>query len=103
MKKLVTIFACICCILSLVGCGDKYNEEDFIGKTSLEIVEKYGPFDCVIATLGEDGLYRNGRCGYIQEEAQKGFLGTSQEELFFIRFDENGVAVECSEGYRPGG
>lgn len=103
MRKIAAIFACICCIISFVGCGDKYNEEDFIGKTSLVIVEEYGAFNCAIAALGEDGLYRNGRCGYIIDDAQKGFLGTSQEVLFFIRFDENGVAVECSEGYRPGG
>ncbi len=56
MKKITTIFMSVCLMLFLAGCGDKYKEEDFIGKTSLEIVEEYGPFDCVIASPGEDGL-----------------------------------------------
>lgn len=56
MKKITTIFMSICLMLFLAGCGDKYKEEDFIGKTSLEIVEEYRPFDCVIASPGEDGL-----------------------------------------------
>jgi len=26
-----------------------------------------------------------------------------EEVLLFIPFDENGIAAECAEGYRPGG
>jgi hypothetical protein len=41
--------------------------------------------------------------GYTVKEPKVGFLGTSDEILFFITFDENGVAKKCEEGYRPGG
>lgn len=90
-------------ILLLVGCSPKYCEDAFIGKTSAEIISQYGPFDCISMDASEDGLYRNCMCGYTINEPQAGFLGTSPEILFFITFDENGIAVECSEGYRPGG
>ena len=90
-------------LLSLVGCAAKYNTDDFIGKTSEEIISKYGIFDCISAPVSEDGLYRNCQCGYTTKEPKKGFLGTSPEVLLFISFDENGVAIECEEGYRPGG
>ena len=39
----------------------------------------------------------------VLEEPQKGFLGISPEVLFFITFDEDGIAIACEEGYRPGG
>jgi len=39
----------------------------------------------------------------IYKEKQVGFLGTSEEEYFFIHFDENGVAYKCDYGVRPGG
>ncbi len=104
MKKLTAILLIsVLFMLALVGCGDKYNEDMFIGKTSAEIEEEFGPFDCTIASASADGLYRNGRCGYTIKEPKKGFLGTSDEVLYFITFDENGIAVECEEGYRPGG
>ncbi len=102
MKKLFFIL-CLTLILTLTACTSKYSEEDFIGKTSAEIIEEYGEFDCVVASPDEDGLYKNGRCGYAIKEAKKGFLQESPELLYFITFDENGVAVSCEEGYRPGG
>ena len=89
--------------LSLSGCGAKYNEKDFIGKTSAEIIETFGPFDCVTAPADADGLYRNCSCGYTLKEPRQGLFGTSEEVLFFIGFDGNGVAISCKEGYRPGG
>ena len=42
-------------LLSLVGCAAKYNTDDFIGKTSEEIISKYGIFDCISAPVSEDG------------------------------------------------
>lgn len=51
----------------------------------------------------EDGLYRNCQCGYTIKESKKGFLETTSEILLFITFDENGAAITCEEGYRPGG
>ena len=52
---------------------------------------------------GEDGLYRGSRCGYTIKEPVTGWLGTSPEVLFFIIFDQDGIAVSCEEGTRPGG
>lgn len=101
-QRIGAVFVCVVFALSLAGCA-KYRSSDFIGKTSAEIVGEFGEFDCALMPAGEDGLYRNCRCGYTVKEPQKGFLGTSPEILFFILFDENGVAVSCEEGYRPGG
>ena len=104
MKKQIALFlVCTVFLLSLAGCRAKYNEDDFIGKTSAEIVNEFGLFDCIEWPAGEDGLYRNTQCGYTIKEPQKGFWGTSAEVLFFITFDENGIAIACQEGYRPGG
>lgn len=104
MKKCIEIIlVSILLMLSFVGCSTKYNAEDFIGKTSAEIISQYGAFDCVGMPVSEDGLYSNCQCGYTIQKPQKGFLGTSPEILFFIKFDGNGIATECTEGYRPGG
>lgn len=94
---------CVCLVLSLTGCAAKYDAEDFIRKTSAEIVSEYGPFDCTTMYASDDGLYRNCRGGYTIKEPKTGFFGNSEEVLFFISFDENGITAECAEGYRPGG
>ena len=80
-----------------------YQTNDFLGKTASEITARYGPFDCIEMPVCEDGLYRNTACGYTIQEANAGFLGKEPETLFFIEFDENGIAIRCYEGYRPGG
>lgn len=104
MKKFSILLAVtLLAAVLLTGCSSKYRETDFVGKTSLEIQAEYGDFDCVTMPAGDDGLYRNCRCGYTLREPKTGFLGTSPELLYFIRFDENGIAVSCEEGYRPGG
>ena len=92
------------CITLLAGCSGPYRSGDFIGKTSAQILEEYGPFDCIVGTVDpRDGLYKNGRCGYTIREARPGFLDRTEESLFFISFDENGTATHCSRGCRPGG
>lgn len=91
------------CLL-LVGCSeDKYRAADFIGKTAAQIEAEFGEFDCVLNHAAADGIYRNTSCGYTIREPRVGFLGTDPEILFFITFDENGIAYQCYEGYRPGG
>ena len=102
MKKLAIMIAIVLIISMFSGCS-KYYEKDFIGKTSVQIMEQYGPFDCMLMPADEDGYYRNCRCGYTVREPVVGFLGTEPEVLFFISFDENGIAVRCEEDYRPGG
>ena len=104
MKKQMTIllfFAVL--LLSFAGCSSKYSADDYIGKTSAQIEAEYGTFDCCGKPVSEDGLYRNTACGYTIKESRVGFLGTDPEVLIFISFDENGIAVACEEGYRPGG
>ena len=92
------------CLLLLTGCSGPYRSGDFIGKTSAQILAEYGPFDCIVGTAdARDGLYKNGRCGYTIWESRPGFLERTEEILFFISFDENGIAAECARGYRPGG
>ncbi len=104
MKKIVPYFAvAIVLVFALSACSAQYSEEDFLGKTSAEIVAGFGAFDCVTMPASDDGLYRNCLCGYTIEEPNVGFLGNSQEILFLISFDENGIATKCEEGYRPGG
>lgn len=100
------ILACVLAagLVTMTGCSDeKYDERDFIGKTSAEIVGEYGSFDCTLGTASEDGEYKNTACGYTVKEAQKGFLGTDPEEILFIRFDNEGRAYECYRSTRPGG
>lgn len=102
MKKVIAIVCLL--ILLLTACSNiQYEEDDFIGKTSTQIIEEFGAFDCVGKDAGFDGLYRNTQCGYTVEAPKTGFFGRTEEVLLFILFDENGVAVKCRKGYRPGG
>lgn len=99
MKKAISvILVCIIAVLSLSGCGAKYRERDFIGKTSEEITAQFGQFDCIVASKNPEGLYINGRCGYTIRESK-----TANETVYFIYFDANGTAYKCEKGYRPGG
>ena len=104
MKKvIVVLLACAVFLLYFVSCANKYSEDDFIGKTSAQIETEFGPFDCIGRSASADGAYRNTACGYTVREPRVGFLGTDPEWLFFICFDENGIAYDTYEDYRPGG
>lgn len=104
MKKWIAVFLiCTVFLLCLTGCSTKYHRDDFIGKTSAQIEAEFGAFDCCGVPASADGLYRNTSCGYTIKEPQVGFLGTDPEWLFFIGFNENGIADDTYEGYRPGG
>ena len=94
MSYLFLILALLCMLL-FSACG-KYRPDDFLGKSSVQIEADYGAFDCTLMPADPDGLYRNCRCGYTVP-------GANPEVLLFIFFDENGVAIKCEEGYRPGG
>ena len=102
-KSVVAVLAVVCLVLCFAGCAPRYRSEDFVGRSSEEIIGEYGSFDCTTIPASDDGLYRNCRGGYTIKEPKAGFFGTSEEVLFFISFDENGIATECAEGYRPGG
>lgn len=102
MKKAITWILLSCLLLS--GCmKEGYRESDFLCKTSAQIISEFGQFDCGGNRPDNDGLYRNTSCGFTVKAPRVGFLGTDPEVLFFITFDENGIAVGCYEGYRPGG
>ena len=104
MKKQIAILLFgVMFLFSLAGCVSKYSSYDFIGKTSVEIEAEFGTFDCYLMPASEDGLYRNTACGYTIKEPKVNFLGADPEVLFFITFDEDGMAISCEEGYRPGG
>ena len=102
-KQIATLLICAVFALTLVGCSAKYNTDDFIGKTSAQIEDEFGMFDCCGVPISDDGLYRDTACGYTIKESRIDFLETDPEVLVFICFDENGVAYDTYEGYRPGG
>ncbi|MGM9680613.1 MAG: hypothetical protein ACI3XR_03815 [Eubacteriales bacterium] len=74
-----------------------YNILWIKGKTSEEVIEKYGEFDMVSRNNYDDltGEYLIGEGIYVVKEAQRGYLGTTPEEWFCIYFDENGLAEKC--------
>jgi hypothetical protein len=104
-KQIAMLLVCAVFLFSLAGCTakHKYNANDYLGKTSAQIEEEYGKFDCCGQPVGDDGMYRNTACGYTIQEPKKGLLGSDPEWLVFIQFDENGIAYNTYEGYRPGG
>ena len=51
-----------------------YDTDWIIGKTSSEIIDQYGAFDCITMDANEDGLYKNCKCGYTIIEEKQGFL-----------------------------
>lgn len=97
MRKYYVVFAAIVIItLFFSGCGKaRYTEDEIIGLTSSEIVEKYGDFDRKQGFPNKDGLYRDCACGYLISEKNTGFFGTTPPEYFMIYFDEDGFAHLC--------
>lgn len=100
MKKTCILLAVLLVfLLCLSSCSKKpYSEEDFIGLSSIEIVEKYGEFDIGPGwhhNPGDDGLYRDCSCGYLVTPERVGFLGTEPAEYFMIYFNEDGIADFC--------
>lgn len=77
----------------------KYNEDWIKGKTSEEIIEKYGEFSWCLGPPDDDGVYRSTKCSYELKPAKIGFLGTTPPKLFSIVFDDSGIAIECYKEY----
>ena len=96
MKKIiVTLLLIAFCAIFITGCSNiKYNEQDFIGKTSLQVEAQYGKFDNIRAPADDSGLYKNCRCGYLVAKEKKGLFG-SPAQFYMISFDENGVAYKA--------
>ena len=97
MKKKYVSFAVIFLLMiCFPGCGkEQYDEDEIIGLTSYEIVEKYGDFDRKQDVPGRDGLYRDCGCGYLISEERVGFFGTTPPKYFMIYFNEDGIAHYC--------
>ncbi len=102
-KKLAKMLCFVLCgvmLLPLCACGaDPCDEEWLIGKTSAEIIERYGEFDHTHGDPSEDGLYRNTSCGYLTKDKRAGFFGTSPEEYYMITFDAEGRAVSIERDH----
>lgn len=96
MRKIYKLFVALLVIMLCLSSCSKYTEDDIIGLTSSEIIEKYGDFDRKRGTPDEDGLYRDCACGYLISEKKTDFFGTTPPEYFMIYFDENGVAHWCN-------
>ena len=85
------------------GCS-QYWEADILGKNAAQIEETYGTFDLASASfVSTDSTYRGYGYGYLIRESYVGFLGTQPAKYFFIVFDENGIAVDCYNGYHCDG
>ncbi len=96
LKPLLAVLMTLAMLVALAGCkAHKYDEEWIIGKTSEEVIEKYGEFYKCIKVAGSDGVYDRSICSYIIKPKRKGFLGTTPAELFSISFDKNGIADRC--------
>lgn len=99
MKRNIILFAVITATLfCFTSCSTKYkyDADEVVGLTSIEIVEKYGDFDRSPGYPNEEGLYCNVYCGYLIKSASKGFFGSPYPEYFMIYFNENGVATAAS-------
>ena len=106
-RKILLALLCLCFLLPLClsGCsGHSYDTDWIIGKTSAEIQERYGTFYQVIVLpygdlieVNEDTICKNAKGYYLTKEERVGYLGTYPEEYFVIRFDENGIAIDCYE------
>jgi len=95
MKKGLCVVVLIA-ILSALGFViykvlNRYDPDNYIGLTAEQIIDRYGEFDKKF--LDSTGNYRSGI--YVAVPEYAGFFGKHYEEIFVIRFDENGIACEC--------
>ena len=70
----------------------KYDVDWMMGKTSQEIIDRYGYFNMCSNYPDEDGLFKNVVCGYTIRERTPGFMDAIPERLLYIHFDSTGIA-----------
>ena len=101
VKTLCLLFPLIIIIVSSTDCSMEYEYDPdwIIGKTSAQIIEKYGEFDRAQGSPSQsDGLYRNCVCSYIIVPPRPAILDIGNPEVYFsIRFNEQGAADGCYE------
>lgn len=100
MKKLVlfgSIFLIALILVVFFVKNKKYNDEWILGKTKQQIIEKYGDFEWYVPQkdANEQVIYYVGM--YTVKPKRVGFLGTTQAIYFCIKFNMEGIAVECYE------
>ncbi len=102
MNRLALVCLLVLCVAVLLSACTQhpYDEEWVIGKTSAEIEEKYGKFDRREWDYREDGLLYGTDAGYILKESRVFWFGKTMEELFVVRFNQEGIAISC--GFAPG-
>lgn len=71
----------------------KYNDWWVIGKSMAEIEERYGEFDIELGS----------RKGYFIYTDNSWVMPDHLDHYYYIKFDENGIATEVSDGVQPGG
>ena len=100
MKKIIGFSLLITLLFTLCACREDtgmYEPDWIIGKTSLEVEERYGEFYQPSILRSSDGLFRNTACHYLLREKPT-FFGDVEITLFSITFDENGIAYEwCTQ------
>lgn len=95
VKRIIAVTLTVLLLLTVLSGCAKYSEDDIMGQTSAEIIEKYGDFDRKQGSPDYDGLYRDCACGYLVSEKKVGFLGTTPPEYFMIYFNDDGIADWC--------
>lgn len=100
VKKIIMGALALLVLLCLVKFEDNpyvnpYNEEDFIGLTAAEIVDKFGEYDHIHSDADEDGVIRNNAIGYKIGGGTFGEFGTKPPIYFLAYIDENGICYKC--------
>ena len=100
MKKIICAVLLFTLLLTLCACKEDtgiYDPNWIIGKTSLEVEERYGEFYQPSILRSSDGLFRNTACHYLLRERPMFFCDV-EITLFSIYFNENGIAYEwCTQ------
>ena len=97
----LSIIALVFFVVSLVH-YDKYDERWIIGKTHDQIIERYGEFDSYLTITSPNGKFLYDQGNYILKPQKVGFLGTEPPTYFEIKFNQEGIAYECSEEIAKG-
>ena len=99
MRKFAVIYISLIIIIVLsvvfIVKHEKYNEKWILGKTTEQVVERYGDFIRYVPTRSTDGQIQYYIASYTLKPRKVGFLGTYNGVLFSIKFDKDGIAFEC--------
>lgn len=99
MKKFALYGGIALAVIALIVCltSAKYDEDWIIGKTYEQVVDRYGEFHSYYTITDYDGSFAYFLGTYVVKSERVGYLGTTPETFFRVRFDEKGVAYKCYE------